>query len=113
MKMKQAGFTLIEIMIVVAIIIVLAAVATPNLINARNNARKAACIANLQMLDGVITSWSLEYQVKNGTAVNVDQILPLLKGKHLPVCPGGGTYTFGKVGDEVPVHCDIEDHIVP
>ena len=49
---KKAGFTLVEIMIVVAIIGLLAAIAIPNFVKARTASQKNACIANLKQLEG-------------------------------------------------------------
>ena len=49
---KNAGFTLVEIMIVVAIIGLLAAIAIPNFVKARGTAQRNACINNLRLIDG-------------------------------------------------------------
>ena len=57
---RKAGFTLVEIMIVVAIIGLLAAIAIPNFVRARSTAQMNACINNLRIIDGAKQSWALE-----------------------------------------------------
>src|SRR2546422_903854 len=63
---RKAGFTLVEIMIVVAIIALLAAIAIPNFVKARSASQKSACIANLKQIDGAKATWALE-QKKTST----------------------------------------------
>lgn len=58
--MRRKGFTLVEIMIVVAIIGLLAAIAIPSFLKARETAQKNACINNLRQLDSAKNQWAIE-----------------------------------------------------
>ena len=56
---RKAGFTLVEIMIVVAIIGLLAAIAIPNFIKARTTSQQNACINNLRQIDAAKNQWAV------------------------------------------------------
>ena len=75
---KTAGFTLVEIMIVVAIIGLLAAIAIPNFVKARTTSQQNACINNLRQIDGAKQQWALENGAKGTASVSTDNIQPYL-----------------------------------
>lgn len=78
---KNSAFTLVEIMIVVAIIGLLAALAIPNFVKARENAQLNSIFNNLRILEGAKDQWALENKKGTGESIaDITTISDYLKG---------------------------------
>lgn len=109
---KRAGFTLIELIIVITVIAVLTTMAIPNFYRTRILTRQTVCQNNLRQIEGAVDRWIFENNINEGVAVSSTQeeeIYNYLRGGK-PLCPANGTYTIGVTGTSSPVSCDVEGH---
>ena len=108
--MKKQGFTLVEIMIVVLIIGLLAAIAIPNFIKARKTTQMNACIDNMRVIEGAVE------QAKMAGIPNPEETHLIGSDKYIkvmPTCPAvGETGTYSKFD---PPECPgtVDGHVLP
>ena len=117
-KSLKAGFTLVEIMIVVAIIGLLAAIAIPNFVKARATAQANACINNMRQIDAAVNQFALEKGKTTGSAAptlatDLTPYIKLNSSGSIPPCPAAGTYTVGTVGAIPQVTCSLSATVTP
>jgi prepilin-type N-terminal cleavage/methylation domain-containing protein len=79
LKSRPAGFTLVEIMIVVAIIALLAAIAVPGFLRARKRSQASRIINDLRLIDSAVDQYAIETSKKSGDTVAVTDWTNYLK----------------------------------
>ena len=100
---KAAGFTLVEIMIVVLIIGILLAIAIPNFVQARESSRAKACVANLKQIDSAKQQWAMDNKktgtdTPGSTDLSTTDTTKISYIRTFPSCPETTTaYTIGNM----------------
>jgi type II secretory pathway pseudopilin PulG len=85
-------------MIVVAIIGLLAAIAIPSFVKARNTSQQNACINNLRIIDSGKEQYAMAARLSDGAGIITASVNDYVKGTTTPICPGGGTYDYSNIG---------------
>ena len=116
MKVKTArhsGFTLVEIMIVVAIIGLLLAIAIPNFIRARGTTQKKTCINNLRQVDSAKHQWALENRKADTSTPNTDDLKVYIRKNQFPSCPANGAYEVNAMNTDPTCSKTANGHSLP
>lgn len=111
MRKFNKGFTLVEIMIVVAIIAILAAIAIPNFIAYRNESQGNACVGNMATIKTAAETWLTKHP---GTTAPTESDLVNQDGtgllKTMPKCPkSGADYEISIDNGAIVVTCDTHN----
>ncbi len=111
------GFTLVEIMIVIAIISLLAAIVIPNLLRAGARSQATTCINNLRQLDTAVQQFSIESGKHVGDPITYpDDLTPYIKLNNtgqVPGCPTKGIYSLNTVGNQPSAFCSVGTTVTP
>jgi prepilin-type N-terminal cleavage/methylation domain-containing protein len=113
---QRKGFTLVEIMIVVAIIALLAAIAIPSFMKSRADSRKSACINNLRLLDHAKQQLATSSQtMTDDYTPAMSELVPYFKGMSntgRPVCRDGGSYSINAISNNPTCSMTAKGHIL-
>ena len=86
---RCTGFTLLELMVIVGLIGMLAAICIPTFVRARNTSQTNVCLSNLRQIQSAIQQVTMALKKAPTDSVTKDDVLPYIRKE--PVCPAGGT----------------------
>jgi prepilin-type N-terminal cleavage/methylation domain-containing protein len=108
-RKARHGFTVLELMIVVAIIGLLAALVIMGIARARARAAQTLCVGNLRQIETAKAQWAMDYRKGQGVQPDdTDLFGPTAYIRSKPKCPMSGTYDLERVKD--PPTCTVTGH---
>lgn len=106
---NQKGFSLIELIMVIVIMGILAAVAIPKFVDLSANAKTSACKANQSAIESAAAIKYAENAAAGNAAYPAENELgALFPSGQTPTCPAGGTYTYTQANGSVT--CSVQGH---
>ena len=110
--MTGKGFTLVEIMIVVAVIGLLAAIAIPNFIRARATTLANKCVNNLRLIQAAKDQYAFENAISYDVVPTEDDMMVYLKNSEMPEEPTGSTYSINAINTNCTCNSGLADHVL-
>jgi hypothetical protein len=105
-RSSARGFTILEITILTAILALVASLAVPNFLKARDRAARDLCIYNLGRIDSAKEAWALGVGGNGNFEPEPDDLRRFFSGELMPGCPAGGEYEIGLLHE--PPFCTFE-----
>lgn len=113
-RSRQAGLSLIELAIVVAVLGVMAMIALPNLFSSRKTAEDKVCISNLRAIKHAKEKWGFDKKKQPADIPTYNDIKEYLaKSTQLSICPIGGKYTLGALNEDPTCEYAAQGHELP
>ncbi len=110
--LRRRGFTLIEILVVVAIIAIVLSIVIPNLFRMISNSKRVVCIDNLRKIESAVEQLAIDNKIHAGTNLSQqqeDEVYHSYLRSGKPKCPSGGEYVINPVEAVPQVQCTRED----
>jgi len=111
--MALAGLILgyVQIGFMVLMIPLMAAIAIPSFVKARDTSQRNACINNMRQIDSAKEQWALTERKMEGDTVDIDAVNEYIKGGVTPSCPAEGKYEYKQIGidPECSVHGTLSE----
>ncbi|MDD5634618.1 MAG: prepilin-type N-terminal cleavage/methylation domain-containing protein [Candidatus Omnitrophica bacterium] len=106
---NKKGFSLVEIMITVTVVLMLAAIALPTMVTHINRARGRACLMNLKEIDNAKSLYALDNNLAPGAPCSMNDLVPLYMQRD-PICTAGGVYAPENVDAASGPTCSAGGH---